>query len=56
MFIGLLSACTIESFCELIVFNSQEPIKWVKSLNNKTCQTRPTIVNINSDKTIFIHF
>ena len=47
--IGLLSAYTVESFGESLTFNSKGPMKYV-SLNNEPCQTRPTLVNINSDK------
>ena len=50
-FFTLLSVCRIR-FGESSVSNSKGPIKQV-CLNNKPCQTRPTIVNINSGKTLF---
>ena len=50
MVIGLLSACSIESFGESLAFNSKAPIKCV-SLNNQLCQARPILVSINSDET-----
>ena len=52
IYIGLLSVCTIGSIDESIVSNSKGPIKCV-SLNNRPCQARPTLVNINSDETHF---
>ena len=52
MFIGLLSICTKGTFGESLVSILKGPIKCV-SLNNHACQARPTLVNINSDKTIF---
>ena len=53
MFIGLLSVCTIESFGESLVSNS---IIRCASLNNNPSQTRPTLININSDETLFNPF
>ena len=55
MFIGLLSVCTIGSFGESLVSNSKGPIKCV-TLNNRPCQAIPTLVNINSDETLFYPF
>ena len=40
MFIGLLSACIIESFGKSLVSNSKRPKKCV-SLKNEPCQPRP---------------
>ena len=53
IFIEILSG--IGSFGELLASNSETPMKCV-SLNNELCQTRPTIVNINSDETLFCPF
>ena len=50
MFIVLLSVYTIGCFAASLAPNYKEPIKCV-SLNSKPCQTRPAIVNINSDET-----
>ena len=47
LFIELLSFCTIRSFCESLTFNSTGSTKYV-SLNNKPCQARLILVNINS--------
>ena len=55
MFIGLLSVCTIGSFGESLVSNSKGPIKCV-TLNNRPCHAIPTLVNINSDGTLFYPF
>ena len=48
MFIELLSASTIGSFGGLLAFKRR-----IKSvfLNNKTCQDRATLVNLNYNKT-----
>ena len=51
----LLSVCAIGSFGESLVSNSKGPIKCV-SLSKHPCQARPTIVNINSDETLFFLF
>ena len=53
MFIRLLSVFTIGSFSESLVPNS---IIRCVSFNNQPCQTRPTLVNINSDETLFYSF
>ena len=50
----LLSVCAIGSFGESLVSNSKGPIKCV-SLSKHPCQARPTIVNINSDETLFFY-
>ena len=50
IFTGLLSICVIGSFKESLVSN----LKCI-SLKNQPCKARLTIVNINSDKTIFMH-
>ena len=52
MFIGLLSIYTIRSFGESLVSNLKGPVKRV-SLNNHPCQVRPTLLNMNSDETLF---
>ena len=49
MFTELLNVCTIG------IFGIFEPIKFV-SLNDDSCQARPTFVNINSDETLFHPF
>ena len=54
VFIKLLSACTLGSFGELLVPNLKRPIKCV-FLNNQPFKARPTLVDINSYETIFIH-
>ena len=53
MLSGLLSACTI-SFGALLASNYEKPIKYV-SLNNQSYQARPTLVDVNSTETLFIH-
>ena len=55
MFIGLLSICAIGSFGSSLASNYRKPIKYV-SINNWPCQARPTLVNINSDETLFYQF
>ena len=55
MFIGLLSTCTIESLGESFVSNLKRTIKYV-SLNNQQFKARATLVNINSDETLFLPF
>ena len=55
MFIGLLSICAIGSFGLSLVSNYKKPIKCV-STKNQPCQARPTLVNINSDETLFYPF
>ena len=50
-FIGLLSACTIGSFGDSLSFNSKGTIE-LASLNIHSCKARPTLVNINSNKTL----
>ena len=52
VFIGLLSASTLGNFGESLASNSYGFMNFV-SLNNQTCQARPTLLNINSDETLF---
>ena len=54
-FIGLFSTYTIESFSESLAFGSKGPIRFA-SLNNQPCKSRPTLVNIYSDETLFNPF
>ena len=54
LFFRLLSIWATGTFDSLLATNYKEPIKCVY-LNNPPCQTRPTIVNINSGETLFIH-
>ena len=53
-FNGLLNTCTIKVFGKLLASNSKGYIKCV-SLNNEPCQTRPTLIELISIKTLFIH-
>ena len=53
IFIGLLSVCTQVSFRGSLT--PKEPKKCL-TLNSRPCQARPTLVNIDSDETLFIHF
>ena len=46
MVIGLLSACTVDSFRGLLATNSARPIKCTSS-NNRPRQARTTFVDIN---------
>ena len=55
IFTGLLSVCTIGGFGESLASNYKERIKCV-SLNYRPCQTRPRIVDINSNETLFYPF
>ena len=54
-FIGLLSVCTIGSFGVSLVFNSKETLKFL-ALNSQPRQLRPTLININSNETLFYPF
>ena len=54
MFTRLVTVCTTGSFGETLAYNSEERIKCV-SLNNRPCQTRPTIVNINYPFTLSVN-
>ena len=54
IFLGLLSVCTIGSFCESLVFNSKGRMSSM-TYDNRQCQVMSTLVNINSDETIFHH-
>ena len=49
----LLSACTIGSFSGSLASNSKGPMECV-SLNNLPCQAIPTLVNINSNESLFL--
>ena len=51
----LLSAYTIKSFGESLVFNSEGPIKCV-SLSNQPCQARLKLVDINFKEVLFYSF
>ena len=55
LFFRLLSIWATGTFDSLLATNYKEPIKCVY-LNNPPCQTRPTIVNINSGETLFYPF
>ena len=55
MLVGLLSFCTIGIFCESLVSISKGPIKCI-FVDNHPCQARPTLVDINSDETLFYQF
>ena len=50
--IRLLSVCALVCFGESLVSNCKEPIKCI-SLSNRQCQTRPTLVDINSNLSIY---
>ena len=52
MFIGLLSACTSVNFGESLVSKFERITNGV-SLNNQSCQTKSTLVNISSNETLF---
>ena len=52
MFVGSLSVCTMVSFSGPLASNFKEPLKCV-SLNNQPRHARPTLININSDETLF---
>ena len=51
MFIGLLSAFTTRGFGKSLACNSEGCIKCV-SLNNRPCQARPILVDVNSNETL----
>ena len=53
IFIGLLSVCTQVSFRGSIT--PKDPKKCL-TLNSRPCQARPTLVNIDSDETLFYSF
>ena len=53
--IGFLSACTTETFGRSLAANSKGHTK-LFSLNNQTCQARPTLLDINSDEPLFYPF
>ena len=50
--IGFLRIHTIGNLSESLLSNSEESIKCV-SLNNQPCQARPTLVNVNSNKSLY---
>ena len=50
----LSSAGTLGIFGKSLAFNSKGTLKLV-SLNNEPCHTRPTVVNIDSDETLFFY-
>ena len=54
-FIELLSVYAIGSFGESLLSNSKGLLKCV-SLNNRSCQTRPILVNINSNQPLYCPF
>ena len=54
-FIGLLTTCIVESFGRWLASKSKGPIKHVSS-NNRPCQARSTLVDINLNKTLFYPF
>ena len=55
MFIGLLSISTLVSFSRSLHSNYKESIRYV-TLNDHPCKARPTLVDINSNKTLFHSF
>ena len=55
IFIELLSVCAIRSFGESLLSNSKGFLKCV-SLNNRPCQPRPILVNINSNQPLYCPF
>ena len=55
IFIELLSACTVETFRESLASHFEGSMKCV-SLNNQRYKTRPTLVNINFNETLFYPF
>ena len=55
MLIGLLSAHTTASLGESLASNSQKCIKDL-FLNNRSCQARPKLVNINSNEPLYYPF
>ena len=55
MFIGLLSVYTIRSFGFSLTFNSKGPTKCVY-INNQPRKARSTLVNLNSNQTLFYQF
>ena len=46
---------TIGKFGESLVSNSKGPVECL-TFNNRPCQPRPTLVNVNSDETLFYPF
>ena len=55
MFIGILSACTKGLFDGSLASNSKG--YWnCESLNNQSCQAKPTLININSNEPLYYQF
>ena len=54
MFIRLLNVCKLVSFSRSLASNSQEPINCI-TLKNQPFQAGPTLADINSNETYFIH-
>ena len=54
MFIGLSGTFMTISFGESLASNTKRCIKCV-SLSNRPCEATPTLVDINSNKTLFIY-
>ena len=54
MFIELLSTCTIVSFGNSLASNFEGCLKCV-STQNLPCHTGPTLVDINSNRNLFIY-
>ena len=52
MSLGLSSVCTIGVFGKSLVSYSKRPTKSL-ALNNRPCQARPTLIDINSNETLF---
>ena len=50
-----MRVCSVEDFGDSLACSSQGPMKCVP-LNNQKCQVRPTLVDINFDKTVFYQF
>ena len=55
IFTGLLKVCTVKRFDESLVSSFEGSIKCV-SLNNRSCQARPTLVNSGINETLFHPF
>ena len=53
--IGFLSACTTERCGRSLASNSKGHTKFF-SLNNRPCQARPTLLDINSNEPLFYPF
>ena len=55
MFIGVINACTTGSFGVSLTSSSDGCVKCV-SLNNRPCQVRPGLFNINSNEPFYYPF